>query len=61
MYHPTSNFRIRQVWQELSELLLFLLPLLNVTQLRRGLLKYLPRITGTGMPTSGERFHKSVL
>lgn len=36
-----------QVWQELSELLLFLLPLLNVTQLRRGLLRYLPRITAT--------------
>lgn len=37
-----------QVWQELSELLLFLLPLLDVTQLRRRLLMYLPRISGTG-------------
>ena len=35
-----------QVWQELSELLLFLLPLLDVTQLRRRLLMYLPRISG---------------
>ena len=40
------------MWQELSELLLFLLPLLDVTQLRRRLLVYLPRISGTG--TTGE-------
>lgn len=36
------------VWQELSELLLFLLPLLNVTQLRRRLLDHLPRIAAFG-------------
>lgn len=56
-WHAESTFRqmgIRvwsahslQVWQELSELLLFLLPLLDVTQLRRRLLMYLPRISGS--------------
>jgi len=43
------------VWQELSELLLFLLPLLNVTHLRRRLLSHLPRIIGSrrGAAASG--------
>ena len=32
------------VWHELSELLLFLLPLLNVTRLKSMILSYLPRV-----------------
>ena len=45
------------MWQELSELLLFLLPLLDVTQLRRRLLMYLPRISGTGAAGEAAAVH----
>ena len=41
---------LRQVWTELSELLLFLLPLLNVTQLRSRIMAYLPRAMGAPRP-----------
>jgi hypothetical protein len=46
-----------QVWQGLGELLLFLLPLLDVTQLRRRLLTYLPRISGTGAAGEAAAVH----
>ncbi len=49
---------LRQVWTELSELLLFLLPLLNVTQLRSRVTAFLPRATAASPngPILGLRF-----
>lgn len=40
------------VWHELSELLLFVLPLINVARVKSFVMSHLPRISGPIMPVT---------